>query len=95
MNGDPTIVTPFFEKASVEDSLGIPVEIRTWNEDEEPLKLVADFLRERGVANQPIGMEETNRYFILDKLNQHLPGARVVSVERDTTMRAPVMPGTQ
>ena len=28
----------------------IPAEIRTWNEDEEPLKLVADFLRERGVA---------------------------------------------
>jgi Xaa-Pro dipeptidase len=24
-------------------------------------------------------MEETNRYFILDKLNQHLPGAKVVS----------------
>ena len=48
--GDPIIVTPFFEKPSVEESLGIPAEIRTWNEDDEPLKLVADFLRERGLA---------------------------------------------
>jgi Xaa-Pro dipeptidase len=77
--GDPIIVTPFFEKPSVEESLGIPAEIRTWNEHDEPLRLVADFLRERGIARARIGMEETNRFFILDKLNQQLPGARVIS----------------
>ena len=77
--GNPIIVTPFFEKPSVEESLGIPAEIRTWNEDEEPLKLVAGFLRERRLANARLGMEETNRYFILDRLNQQLPSARVVS----------------
>jgi Xaa-Pro dipeptidase len=78
-SGDPIIVTPFFEKPSVEESLGVPAEIRTWNEDEEPLKLVADFLRERGLANGRIGMDETNRYFILDRLSQQLPSARIVS----------------
>jgi Xaa-Pro dipeptidase len=77
--GDPIIVTPFFEKPSVSESLNIPAEIRTWNEDEEPLKLVADFLRERGAANAPVGFEETNRFFILDRLQQQLPGVRVVS----------------
>jgi Xaa-Pro dipeptidase len=35
--GDPIIVTPFFEKPSVSESLNIPAEVRTWNEDEEPL----------------------------------------------------------
>ena len=78
-DGDPIIVTPFFEKPSIEEMLGIPAEIRTWDEPEEPLKLVADFLRERKVAGARIGMEETNRYFILDRLNQQLPGAVVVS----------------
>jgi Xaa-Pro dipeptidase len=77
--GDPIIVTPFFEKPSVEETLGVPAEIRTWNEDEEPLKLVAGFLRERGLAKARIGMEETNRYFILDRLNQQLSNATVVS----------------
>jgi len=79
VTGNPIIVTPFFEKPSVEESLGIPAEIRTWNEHDEPLRLVADFLRERGLADKRIGMDETNRFFILDKLNQQLPGARVVS----------------
>jgi Xaa-Pro dipeptidase len=79
VHGDPIIVTPFFERPSVAESLSIPAEIRTWNEDEEPLKLVADFLRKRGVARRPIGFEETDRYFILDRLKQQLPAVRVVS----------------
>jgi Xaa-Pro dipeptidase len=77
--GEPIIVTPFFEKPSVAETLDVPAEIRTWNEDEEPLKLVADFLRERGAANAPIGFEETDRFFILDRLKQQLPEARMVS----------------
>jgi len=77
--GEPIIVTPFFERPSVAESLSIPAEIRTWNEDEEPLKLVADFLRERGVANESVGFEETDRFFILDRLKQQLPSVRVVS----------------
>lgn len=77
--GDPIIVTPFFERPSVAETLAIPAEIRTWNEDEEPLKLVADFLRERGVVAAPVGFEETDRYFIFDRLGQHLPGLKAVS----------------
>jgi Xaa-Pro dipeptidase len=79
VSGDPIIVTPFFERPSVAESLSIPAEIRTWNEDEEPLKLVADFLRERKVATAPVGFEETDRYFILDRLKQQVPGVRIVS----------------
>lgn len=79
VEGAPIIVTPFFEKPSVAESLGIDAEIRTWNEDEEPLKLVADFLKSRNLAAAPIGMEETNRYWIQDRLNRQLPGARIVS----------------
>jgi Xaa-Pro dipeptidase len=79
VEGEAIIVTPFFERPSVAESLEIPAEIRTWNEDEEPLKLVADFLKERGIVADAIGFEETNRFFILDRLQQQLPGARVVS----------------
>lgn len=77
--GDPIIVTPFFERPSIEEMLLIPAEIRTWQEDEEPLKLVADFLKERSVANQPVAFEETNRFFIEDRLKQQLPGIAVVN----------------
>ena len=78
-SGDPVIVTPFFERPSVAESLSIPAEIRTWNEDEEPLKLVAGFLRERGVASAPVGFEETDRFFILDRLRRQLPNLRDIS----------------
>ena len=77
--GESIIVTPFFERPSVAESLGIPAEIRVWQEDEEPLKLVADFLRERGIAKRPVGFEETNRFFILDRLLQQLKAVNAVN----------------
>ncbi len=77
--GDPIIVTPFFEQPSIKEMLGVPAEIRTWQEDEEPLKLVADFLRERKVATLPVAFEETNRFFLMDRLKQQLPSVPIVS----------------
>ena len=77
--GDPIIVTPFFERPSIAEMLQVPAEIRTWNEDEEPLKLVADFLRERKVATRPVAFEETNRFFLEDRLKRQLPGVPIVS----------------
>ncbi|MEO7749773.1 MAG: Xaa-Pro peptidase family protein [Sphingomicrobium sp.] len=78
-HGDPVLVTPFFERPSVIETLAVPAEVRTWNEDEEPLKQVADFLRERKVAGSPVAFEETDRYFIADRLRQQLPSVAMVS----------------
>ena len=77
--GEPIIVTPFFEGPSIKEMLAVPAEIRTWQEDEQPLKLVADFLRERRVASAPVAFEETNRFFLEDRLKQQLPAVRVVN----------------
>src|SRR4051795_7216102 len=77
--GDPIVVQPFFESPSIKEMLVMPAEVRTWQEDEEPLKLVADFLRERGVAGLPVSFEETNRFFIENRLKQQLPGVPIVS----------------
>ncbi|MEG3180116.1 M24 family metallopeptidase [Sphingomonas sp. LT1P40] len=79
VEGEPVIVTPFFEEPSVRESLGIPAEIRVWQEHEDPLKLIAQFLREKKLANRPIGIEETVRHFAVDGLARALPGARIVS----------------
>lgn len=78
-SGAPILVTPFFEKPSVEESLQVPAEVRVWQEHEQPLRLVADFLRERGVAADPVGFEETNRFFVLDGLKEQLPKTSIVS----------------
>lgn len=72
-DGEPLVVTPFFEEPSVRESLGIPAEVRTWQEDEDPLKLVAGALRDRKLASRPVGIEETVRFFAVDGLRRHLP----------------------
>jgi len=77
--GDPIIVTPFFERPSIVEMLKVPAEIRTWNEDEDPLRLIADFLHERRLADRPVAFEETNRFWIEDRLKQQLPGVPIVN----------------
>jgi len=77
--GDACIVTPFFEEPSVRETLDVPGEVRVWQEDENPLGLVAGFLRERRLTGQPIGIEETLRYFAVDGLQRVLPDAKLVS----------------
>ncbi len=77
--GPPLIVTPFFEEPSVRQTLGIPAEVRVWQEDESPIALIAAFLRARGLTKLPLGIEETVRFFASDGLANALPGTRIVS----------------
>jgi Xaa-Pro dipeptidase len=79
VEGDPCIVTPFFEEPRTRETLGIPAEVRVWQEDEDPLKIVAGFLRDRRLVARPIGIEETVRYFAVDGLAHVLPGTKLVS----------------
>lgn len=79
VEGEPCIVTPFFEEPSVRQTLGVPAEVRVWQEDEDPLKLVAGFLKERKLAVLPVGIEETVRYFAVNGLARALPGTKIVS----------------
>jgi Xaa-Pro dipeptidase len=90
--GAPIIVCPFFEKPSIDESLKIPAETRVWQEDENPLALVAAFLREKGLARGRIGIEETVRYFAVDGLKAALPQATIVKdpVTRAIRMRKTV-----
>lgn len=78
VEGEIGVFTPFFEEPSVRETLAVRADLRTWNEDEDPLKLVALWLRERKLAGGAIGMEETVRYFAMDGLKRALPGARIV-----------------
>lgn len=79
VEGDVLIVTPFFEEPSVRETLAVPGDFRTWNEHEDPLRLVADWLKARKLASGKIGMEETVRYFAVDGLKRELPDAQIVS----------------
>jgi Xaa-Pro aminopeptidase len=78
-DGEACIVTPFFEEPSVRETLDVPGEVRVWQEDQDPLQLVAGFLKDRKLTGRAIGIEETLRYFAVDGLQRALPGVQVVS----------------
>jgi Xaa-Pro dipeptidase len=75
--GEPVIFTPFFEEPSVRESLKVPARIMTWNEHEDPLRLVAMALRDLKAAGKPVGIEETVRFFAVDGLRKALPRAEI------------------
>jgi len=79
VEGQPCIVSPYFEEPRMRETLAVPAEVRVWQEDEDPLKIVAGFLKDRKLAARPIGIEETVRFFIPDMLAHALPGAKIVS----------------
>lgn len=79
VEGDPCIVTPFFEEPSIRQTLAVPAEVRVWQEDEDPLKVVAGFVRDRKLTGRAIGIEESARFFAFDGLARALPGAALVS----------------
>ena len=77
-DGDVAIVTPHFEEPSVRENLMVPAEIRVWNEDENPLETVAGILRDRKLRD-PVGIEETVRYFAIDGLMRVMPDVQIMS----------------
>jgi Xaa-Pro aminopeptidase len=81
VKGQPCIVTPFFEEPSVRETLGIAADVRVWQEDEDPMRLVAVFLRDARLAAGAIGVEETARFFVSNRLGALLPGASLVSAD--------------
>ncbi len=79
VEGEPCIVTPFFEEPSVRESLGVSAEVRVWQEDESPIALVVAFLKSRKLDKRPVGIEETVRFFASDGLSRALSAAKIVS----------------
>ena len=79
VEGEPCIVTPFFEEPSVRESLGVPAEVRVWQEDESPIAQVVAFLEGHKLNKLPIGIEETVRFFANDGLRRSLPNTNIVS----------------
>lgn len=71
--GDIAIVTPYFEEPSVRESMAFGDDVRTWHEHENPFELVAGILRDRGLKEGRLGIEETVRHFIADGVQRVNP----------------------
>lgn len=77
--GEIAWVTPGFEEARARELIQFGTDIRVWQEDESPFRLVADILRDRGVAAGRVGMEERVRFFIADGVHLEAPHLEIAS----------------
>jgi Xaa-Pro dipeptidase len=81
--GNPYIVTPAFEEDRTREQLvGGPMahtDVATWQEDESPFALVAQGLKDRGLAGGRIGVEETMKFVFADSVGGAAPALKVVS----------------
>lgn len=63
-------ITPKFEEARARELIRFGNDIRAWEEDESPYKVVAGIFKDRGIRAGRIGIEERVRFFLFDGIRQ-------------------------
>jgi len=79
--GELAWVCPTFEEARARELIKSATDIRTWQEDESPYRLVAQILKDRGISTGRVGVEERLRFFIYDGVRREAPGLDYVSAD--------------
>ncbi|MGA7625399.1 MAG: Xaa-Pro peptidase family protein [Candidatus Acidiferrales bacterium] len=67
--GDPLLVGPAFEEGRLRELMRWPIELRVWQEDENPYAIIGKWLAELGIRTGQMGIEETTRYVFYDGLH--------------------------
>jgi Xaa-Pro dipeptidase len=71
--GEIAYVCPAFEESRARELMRSPSDIRAWQEDESPYRLIAGILKDRGIATGRVGLEERMRFFVLDGVRREAP----------------------
>lgn len=82
--GEIGVVTPYFEEPSVRESMSFGEDVRTWHEHDDPFERVAGILKDRGIKEGRIGLEETVRYFVVEGLRRAVPAIDIVAAQAVT-----------
>jgi Xaa-Pro aminopeptidase len=78
-SGDPSWVTPAFEKGRALEQIQVGADVRAWEEDESPYALVARILKDRGVATGKVGIEERMPFAFSDGIALAAPALQLAS----------------
>ncbi len=79
--GELAYVCPSFEEDRARELIRFGTDVRTWEEDEDPARLVAQVFRDRGIAAGRIGIEERVRFFLFDGIRKAAPSLDYVSAD--------------
>lgn len=75
------LVVPAFEEGRLREKLRFPIEIRVWQEDQNPTEVAAAALAEQGMRSGRIGVEETTGFTFYDHFRHAAPGFEYVSAD--------------
>ncbi|HMV49577.1 MAG TPA: Xaa-Pro peptidase family protein [Blastocatellia bacterium] len=79
--GELAWITPKFEEERARELIRFGKDIRAWEEDESPYKVVAGIFKDRGIRTGRIGMEERVRFFLFDGIRQEAKHLDYVSAD--------------
>jgi len=79
--GQPILISPAFEEARMRESLLYSADVRVWQEDESPSKLLATSLADRGLRTGRIGIEERLPFTFYDHFRAAAPAFECVSAD--------------
>ncbi len=77
--GDALLICPTFEEARLREQLRWPIEVRTWEEDDNPYAVAAKWFVERGIRTGQVGIEQTTAYMFSDGLRKTVPSLTYTS----------------
>jgi Xaa-Pro dipeptidase len=82
--GEAFYVCPAFEEGRAREQIaaapdGERPDVRTWQEDDNPYRLLAQGLRDRGIAGGTLCMEETVRFLFSNGVAKAAPQVNIVS----------------
>ncbi|HXC05705.1 MAG TPA: Xaa-Pro peptidase family protein, partial [Bacteroidia bacterium] len=76
--GNPFFIAPKFEEGRAREQVK-EARLYTWEEDENPWELIGKCLKEQGLQNGVMGIEETCRYFVTEHMQQSIPSLQITS----------------
>jgi len=79
--GQPLLISPAFEESRMRELMRYPLEVRVWQEDESPTKLIASSLADRGIRSGRVGIEEALPFTFYDLFRAAAPGFDCVSAD--------------
>jgi Xaa-Pro dipeptidase len=79
--GQPLLISPAFEEARMRELMRYPIEVRVWQEDESPTKLIATSLADKGLRSGRIGIDEALPFTFYDHFRAAAPAFECVSAD--------------
>ncbi len=79
--GQPILISPAFEESRMRESMRYPLEVRVWQEEESPTKLIASTLAGHGIRSGHVGIDEALPFTFSDHFRAAAPAFEIVSAD--------------